>query len=175
MKTFLLPDLGEGLNEVEIVTWHVQEGDRVVADQPLVSVETDKAVVEVPSPHSGTVVALHGKPGDIMRTGEPLAEFDLGAVHKDRGTVVGVMPEAGAPKPAEESPQAAGRTSGKAMPAVRALARKLGVDLSGVDATGADGSITADDVTRRAAAWRAAGHGAQDESVPCRDRSGFDP
>ena len=84
MKTFLLPDLGEGLSEVEIVTWHVHEGDRVVADQPLVSVETDKAVVEVPSPHSGTVVTLHGKPGDIVRTGEPLAEFELGQSHACR-------------------------------------------------------------------------------------------
>jgi 2-oxoisovalerate dehydrogenase E2 component (dihydrolipoyl transacylase) len=55
MKTFLLPDLGEGLHEVEIVDWHVSEGDHVVAEQPLVSVETDKAVVEVPSPYSGTI------------------------------------------------------------------------------------------------------------------------
>jgi pyruvate dehydrogenase E2 component (dihydrolipoamide acetyltransferase) len=148
MKTFLLPDLGEGLSEVEIVNWHVQEGDRVVADQPLVSVETDKAVVEVPSPHSGTVVALHGKPGDIIRTGEPLAEFDLGAVHADKGTVVGRMPEAGAPERRDDSAPPAARTSAKAMPAVRALARKLGVDLSAVDGTGPDGSITAEDVQR---------------------------
>ncbi len=56
MRTFKLPDLGEGLSEAEIVNWHVSAGDRVVADQPLVSVETDKAVVEVPSP-------LHGHGG----------------------------------------------------------------------------------------------------------------
>src|SRR5439155_10118384 len=55
MRQFLLPDLGEGLEEAEIVTWHVNEGDRVVIDQPLVSVETDKAVVEVPSPWSGQI------------------------------------------------------------------------------------------------------------------------
>ena len=66
MRTFKLPDLGEGLSEAEIVNWHVSAGDRVVADQPLVSVETDKAVVEVPSPYSGTVVALHAKAGDIV-------------------------------------------------------------------------------------------------------------
>jgi pyruvate dehydrogenase E2 component (dihydrolipoamide acetyltransferase) len=148
MKTFLLPDLGEGLSEVEIVTWHVHEGDRVVADQPLVSVETDKAVVEVPSPHSGTVVTLHGKPGDIVRTGEPLAEFDLGAKREDSGTVVGRMPEARLAKGPEERAPAMGRPSAKAMPAVRALARKLGIDLSAVDATGSDGSITMDDVKR---------------------------
>ena len=55
MRQFLLPDLGEGLEEAEIVSWHVVEGDNVVVDQPLVSVETDKAVVEVPSPRSGRV------------------------------------------------------------------------------------------------------------------------
>ena len=60
MKTFNLPDLGEGLQEAEIVSWHVSPGDRVVADQPLVALETDKAVVEVPSPHSGRVVELFG-------------------------------------------------------------------------------------------------------------------
>ena len=59
MKTFNLPDLGEGLHEVEIVNWHVSVGDNVVVDQPLVAVETDKAVVEVPSPYSGRIAALH--------------------------------------------------------------------------------------------------------------------
>ncbi len=122
----------------------------MVADQPLVSVETDKAVVEVPSPHSGTVVALHGKPGDIIRTGEPLAEFDLGAVREDKGTVVGRMPEAGVARKLEEPAPAVGRPSAKVIPAVRALARKLGVDLSAVDATGLNGSITAEDVQRYA-------------------------
>lgn len=60
MRQFLLPDLGEGLEEAEIVTWHVNEGDHVVTDQPLVSVETDKAVVEVPSPQSGRIAHLFG-------------------------------------------------------------------------------------------------------------------
>ena len=58
---FRLPDLGEGLQEAEIVTWHVGVGDHVVTDQPLVSIETDKAVVEVPSPQSGHIAALHAK------------------------------------------------------------------------------------------------------------------
>ena len=58
MSTFVLPDLGEGLQEAELVAWHVAEGDHVVADQPLVSVETEKAVVEVPSPQSGRIARL---------------------------------------------------------------------------------------------------------------------
>ena len=65
MTTFNLPDLGEGLQEAEIIAWQVGVGDHVVADQPLVSVETDKAVVEVPSPGAGRIAALRGAPGDI--------------------------------------------------------------------------------------------------------------
>jgi len=151
MKTFNLPDLGEGLHEVEIINWHVSVGDNVVVDQPLVSVETDKAVVEVPSPYSGRVAALHGKTGDIVPIGQKLAEFDDGAAQaQDRGTVVGTMPAADA-RGCENGQRE--RVSGarvKAMPAVRALARKLGVDLVAVDPTGADGMITADDVKRYA-------------------------
>ncbi len=76
MTTFRLPDLGEGLREAEIVTWQVSEGDHIVADQPLVSVETEKAVVEIPSPQSGRVTKLHGQPGDIVLVGHPLVEYD---------------------------------------------------------------------------------------------------
>jgi pyruvate dehydrogenase E2 component (dihydrolipoamide acetyltransferase) len=152
MKSFSLPDLGEGLHEVEIVNWHVSVGDNVVADQPLVSVETDKAVVEVPSPYSGRVAALHGKPGDIIPIGTKLAEFDDGAAQKqeDRGTVVGMMPEAETRASDAEQRERVSGARVKAIPAVRALARKLGVDLIAVDPSGPDGMITADDVKRYA-------------------------
>ena len=66
MKTFNLPDLGEGLQEAEIVTWHVDEGDEIKTDQPMLSVETAKAVVEVPSPYSGRVARLHAAEGDLV-------------------------------------------------------------------------------------------------------------
>jgi 2-oxoisovalerate dehydrogenase E2 component (dihydrolipoyl transacylase) len=157
MRTFNLPDLGEGLSEAEIVTWHASAGDRVVTDQPLVSVETDKAVVEVPSPYSGTLVALHAAAGDIIRIGSPLADFDDSGAREDKGTVVGSVPpaETAVAQPAERE---AGHEAGvRAMPAVRALARKLGVDLVGVDATGPGGSVTADDVKRYASAMSKAG------------------
>jgi 2-oxoisovalerate dehydrogenase E2 component (dihydrolipoyl transacylase) len=153
MKTFNLPDLGEGLHEVEIINWHVSVGDNVVVDQPLVSVETDKAVVEVPSPYSGRIAALHGKPGEIVPIGQKLAEFDDGAVaQEDRGTVVGVMPTAEARSGESEQRERVSGARVKAIPAVRALARKLGVDLIAVDPSGPDGSITADDVKRYASA-----------------------
>jgi pyruvate dehydrogenase E2 component (dihydrolipoamide acetyltransferase) len=72
MPAFLLPDLGEGLTEAEIVTWRVQAGDVVAVDQTVVEVETAKAVVEVPVPFAGRVAALHGQPGDVVAVGAPL-------------------------------------------------------------------------------------------------------
>ena len=90
MRQFMLPDLGEGLEEAEIVTWHVNEGDHVVTDQPLVSVETDKAVVEVPSPWSGRIARVFGNKGDLVKVGAPLVEFAEGA-EQDTGTVVGQL------------------------------------------------------------------------------------
>ena len=79
MTTFHLPDLGEGLQEAEIVSWHVKEGDAVQVDQPMVSVETAKAVVEVPSPYTGIITRLLAKAGDTVATDEALVIFNLGA------------------------------------------------------------------------------------------------
>ncbi len=77
-EVFLLPDVGEGLVEAEIVTWKVKEGDVVTLNQPLVDIETAKATVELPSPYAGTVVKLHGNPGDLMEVHKPLITFDVG-------------------------------------------------------------------------------------------------
>ena len=134
MKTFTLPDLGEGLADAEIVSWHVSAGDRVVADQPLVSVETEKAVVEVPAPWSGTVAKLHAIPGDVIKIGAPLADFDMEGAREDAGAVVGELPK-----------------GTKAAPAVRKLAQELGVDLGSVTGTGPGGTVTRKDVEAAAA------------------------
>jgi pyruvate dehydrogenase E2 component (dihydrolipoamide acetyltransferase) len=77
-EIFLLPDVGEGLVEAEIVTWKVNVGDTVTLNQPLVDIETAKATVELPSPYEGTVVALHGNVGDVMEVHKPLITFDVG-------------------------------------------------------------------------------------------------
>jgi 2-oxoisovalerate dehydrogenase E2 component (dihydrolipoyl transacylase) len=79
IKTFYLPDLGEGLPDAEIVEWHVQVGDVAILDKPLVSMETAKAVVEIPSPFSGKVIKLAGKAGDVVLTGAALIEIELDA------------------------------------------------------------------------------------------------
>jgi pyruvate dehydrogenase E2 component (dihydrolipoamide acetyltransferase) len=153
MTVFKLPDLGEGLQEAEIVAWHVGAGDHVVADQPLVSVETEKAVVEVPSPQSGRIAKLHGAVGDILKIGAPLVEFE-GGQRADSGTVVGAIPaerkEAKShARQRETTPAGAGAV--KASPAVRALAERLGVRLADVAPTGPGGSITQADVEQAAA------------------------
>jgi 2-oxoisovalerate dehydrogenase E2 component (dihydrolipoyl transacylase) len=148
MRQFLLPDLGEGLGEAEIVAWHVTEGDHVVADQPLVSVETDKAVVELPSPRSGRVARLLGAKGDLVKVGAPLVEFAEGP-QADAGTVVGELDREDEKQEAPRAPSEPVRArSLQVVPAVRALARKLDVDLNLVHASGPDGTITRADVER---------------------------
>ncbi len=157
MTTFKLPDLGEGLQDAEIVSWHVGPGDHVVADQPLVSVETDKAVVEIPSPQAGRIAKVFGAAGDIVKIGAPLVEFESAAA-EDKGTVVGTIAAEEKPKPApKEAPASAAKPGVKAAPAVRALAKRLGVDLSHVAASGPEGAVLASDVERAAAAIGAAG------------------
>lgn len=138
-STFQLPDLGEGLTEAEIVAWHVNVGDRVVADQPLLSVETDKAIVEIPSPRAGIVASLHCAPGERIAVGDALLEFAETAT--DTGAIVGRIPS-------KDS------VAIKASPAVRRLARDRAVDLGRVAGTGPNGTILTADVERAAAGSR---------------------
>src|ERR1700687_2385605 len=147
MGTFKLPDLGESLAEPEILEWHVKPGDHVVVDQPMVSVETAKAVVEVPVPFSGTVTALHGAVGDVLATGSPLIDFDS-------GTVVGSMPWTSDEEFVDlglvATPTARDATRSRALPVARALAKRLGLDLGAIEGSGSDGLIRLDDVLARA-------------------------
>ena len=171
MTTFNLPDLGEGLPEAEIVSWHVAEGDTVKTDDLLVSVETAKAVVEVPSPHTGIIARLYAKEGDIVETGAPLVDFDeVGAsvakpapkkteTAADSGTVVGNVPSGG--EVVAETAIAGGsrrRKQGriKATPAVRTQAKRLGIDLSTITPTGKNGQITQADLSNAQGAGSAA-------------------
>jgi 2-oxoisovalerate dehydrogenase E2 component (dihydrolipoyl transacylase) len=155
MRQFTLPDLGEGLEEAEIVSWYVNEGDHVVVDQPLVSVETDKAVVEVPSPRSGRIGRLFGGKGDLVKVGAPLVEFADGA-EEDTGTVVGEL-DRGEQRPGGAPAVAAPTRTLQVLPAIRALARKLDVDLNAVQASGPGGTITRADVERAAKSLAEAG------------------
>ena len=155
MKTFCLPDLGEGLQEAEVVSWHVNAGDRVVEDQPLVSVETDKAVVDIPSPWSGRVVELFVAPGDMLAIGAPLARFDIDGGHADAGAIVGTLPQvARETAPVEQAAPVVAGERVKAVPAARRRAGQLGIELSAVAGNGPDGTITLADVEAASANGR---------------------
>jgi 2-oxoisovalerate dehydrogenase E2 component (dihydrolipoyl transacylase) len=150
MPAFLLPDLGEGLTEAEIVTWHVQTGDTVTVDQPIVEVETAKAMVEVPVPFAGRVTALHGQPGDVVAVGEPLLTVDTaesGNVLVGYGTSSGHRRRHRATRSSSDSsvPPRNGRLP-VASPLIRQLARSAGVDLTTIRGSGRGGLITRQDV-----------------------------
>ena len=232
ISIFLLPDLGEGLTEADVVEWYVAEGERVALDQPVVALESAKAVVDIPSPIAGRVHRHCAQPGETIATGAPLVEFetDAGVAANgsgdmtDSGTAAAAAPglshadaslspdastaasgarpsppqreEPPSTKPSSELPHTAGfgrraapaveplpqanlgdlraparpiepRTSGapnriNTMPAARAKARSLGVDLASVTGTGPDGRIRVTDVERAAAQ---AGSGAWGEPL----------
>ena len=146
MPAFLLPDLGEGLTEAEIVAWHVRAGDTVTVDQRVAEVETAKAVVEVPVPFAGRVTELHGTVGDVVAVGAPLITVEAAA---ESGSVLigyGTSPARGRRRRAGgASPPPGGRVA-VASPLIRRLARNAGVDLTVIRGSGRDGLITRHDV-----------------------------
>jgi len=159
MNIFKLPDLGEGLTEVEIVEWLIKEGDIVELDQPIASVETAKAIVEIPSPQQGKIYKLYGDVEDIINVGDPFVEFEgeskandtptpEAETRSDTGTVAGEIEVSNEVK--NDKATAVGASGGalKATPAVRALARRLDVDLSVVTPSGPNDTITAADIQR---------------------------
>lgn len=180
---FLLPDLGEGLAEAELISWKVKAGDAVRESQTLAEMQTDKALVEVPSPWAGTVSEICGKPGDIIKVGAVLVRYGVKAAGgaapaasapatsngsggaclssqvaagapgatEDQGTVVGTMSGTltVSDRFARRAPeQEAVVRDGKALatPAVRRIARELGVDIQRVPGTGRNGRVTATDL-----------------------------
>jgi pyruvate dehydrogenase E2 component (dihydrolipoamide acetyltransferase) len=153
MNTFNLPDLGEGLPDAEINEWFVKVGDTVTVDQPLVSMETAKAVVEVPSPESGVVAQLFGEKGDIIKTGAPLCAFeDDKKATADAGTVVGNILSSDETISEDfivggNNTRQAGRA--KATPKVRAYARKLNINLNDVKGTGPNGMVLLEDIDKQ--------------------------
>jgi pyruvate dehydrogenase E2 component (dihydrolipoamide acetyltransferase) len=151
---FNFPDVGEGIHEGQVVEWLVAEGDAVEEDQPLLKVETDKAVVELPSPRAGRVLKLHAAADTTIHVGDPLVT--IGAAGEE-------VPEGSAPaSAASQVAESDGRTAAAepaavvaarrplATPRTRARARKLGVNLQNVRGTGPGGRITDDDVERAA-------------------------
>jgi len=146
VQQFRFPDVGEGITEGEIVRWLVKEGDEVKADEALAEIETDKAVVEMPSPYAGTVLKLHFKEKDLIKVGQVLVTVgEKGEVVPETAPSPAGMPAARPAAPVQAA--APGRTSEVlATPKVRALAKELGIDINAVPGTGPGGRVTEEDV-----------------------------
>lgn len=206
-NVFILPDLGEGVHEAELIKWRVKVGDSVSEHDILADMETDKAVVEVPSPRSGTIAQLHGDEGQILHVGNPLVTYvpDAGAAKKPASEAQpkpakAAKPDNGAP-PSSVAPAAApsrnvvehipepeertedagtvvGQMSGDAMareagkalatPAVRRLARELGVDIDAIVGTGIGGRVLEKDVRGAAGTPKPARSAASVAPAPAR-------
>lgn len=206
-REFVLPDLGEGLEDAEVVAWRVAEGDRVELNQTLVEVNTAKALVEIPAPWEGVVARLHAAEGDVVKVGSVLVSIDVGGA-EDASPASSAAPGASAAAEAQQASQEVGEAAAEraseaaaadgerssdgrprrrpvlvgygveeedeppsgsgvrstatgarerragpvpASPPVRRLAKELGVDLAAIDATGAGGRVTREDVERAAA------------------------
>jgi len=164
---FKLPDIGEGLEEGEIIKWLVKEGDSVESDQNIVQIETDKAVADLPSPVSGTILKIHHKEGETVKVGEVLVT--IGDKGEKVATKISAKKAAPAPapmpKPSATAPAVKEKDAGvemkphaetmkgeaatekvQAAPAIRKLARDLKIDLASVKGSGAGGKIVKSDL-----------------------------
>src|SRR5688572_21698532 len=141
---FKLPDVGEGIAEAEISQWHVAVGDRILEDQPMVDMTTDKAIVEIPAPASGTVLSLHGSVGDKVAVGSELVVIETETETKPE-TKTETKTEAKTETKTEAKTAVAAaplRDKVLASPAVRQRARQLGIELHQVQGASPDGRVT---------------------------------
>jgi pyruvate/2-oxoglutarate dehydrogenase complex dihydrolipoamide acyltransferase (E2) component len=168
-RDFKLPDIGEGLTEAEIVRWLVAEGDTVESDQPLVEVETDKAVVEIPSPYAGLVLKLGGAEGEVIEVGQVLVvigeagetaesepqaqpaspkpdQVPMGRTATEASPIVGTLSEQAEMIESSATESEEHALEVKALPIVRKLARENEIDLTEITGTGPHGRITREDV-----------------------------
>ncbi len=168
---FNFPDLGEGLEEGTILEWYVNEGDQVKVGDPVVQMETDKVVADIPSPKKGVITALHGNPGDVIQVGAPLMEIEVDGVGiassevrhsstepvvegEDAAAVVGTMEVAGNEAPLASSSEGLRSERGQseperkalATPVARALAKEMGIDINRVPGSGPSGRVKREDI-----------------------------
>ncbi len=158
IEEFRLPDVGEGVAEGELVEWHVEPGDEVSEDQIVAEVETDKALVEVPSPYNGTVAELLAEEGEVVPVGDVIITFEVPGEEEPGEETAEPEPEPESASESEPEPETGTDTPAGndvehapdarvfAPPSVRRLARELGVDLAAVDGSGPGGRITEGDV-----------------------------
>jgi pyruvate/2-oxoglutarate dehydrogenase complex dihydrolipoamide acyltransferase (E2) component len=159
---FRLPDIGEGLTEAVIASWAIKVGDVISEDDPLCEIETDKALVEITAPCSGTILSLRGEPGETLKVGTVVTVFETdklpaGAAHPEHGdaaadavaaSALGETTLPDAPASVTTGPATAVRHDVRATPATRHYAREQNIDLNHVVGTGPNGRVLQHDVAR---------------------------
>ncbi|MDH2436181.1 dihydrolipoyllysine-residue acetyltransferase [Pokkaliibacter sp. MBI-7] len=154
IKDFILPDIGEGIVETELVEWLVKEGDLVEEDQPVADVMTDKALVQIPAMDSGRIVRLYYQQGDIARVHSPLYAIEVSGEHPPHvHTIAQLKPQTSVTSSTAAQPAAlhgapAGQGKALASPAVRRIAREMSLDLSRVTGSGKNGRVLKEDLLR---------------------------
>ncbi len=156
IREFKFPDVGEGITEGELVEWLVKEGDTVKQDQALAKVETDKALIDLPSPQEGIILKLHVKSGNVIKVGQVLVTLGnkgdpVPLANEEKHDSLGVVGQLEVsdkilPLPTRETTRQSSSPRIKALPAVRALAEEKGIDLATITPTGSQGQITRQDV-----------------------------
>jgi pyruvate dehydrogenase E2 component (dihydrolipoamide acetyltransferase) len=189
---FNFPDIGEGLDEGNILEWYVVKGQTVNSGDALLKMETDKVVTDIPSPYSGTVVAIYGKAGETVKVGEPLLEIESDIsgqtateqVKEEGAGVVGTLEVAGsnAYLPASEEGVISEKTvenkhvkKALATPVARAMAKELGIDIDLVNGTGPGGRVTTQDVQRYFESSKSVLDKQKNVTVPAGDRVTIEP
>tara|TARA_R110002167_G_scaffold6671_13_gene31441 strand:- start:11005 stop:12642 length:1638 start_codon:yes stop_codon:yes gene_type:complete len=151
---FILPDIGEGIIECEVVEWLVAEGDRLEEDQPVVDVMTDKALVQIPAPRAGVVTKLYFAQGEVAKVHGPLfallPDDAVAAVPTAQASAAAEVSQSAAPAPSSSIAQPLASPSGKALasPAVRRIAREFELDISQVPGSGKNGRVFKEDILR---------------------------
>jgi len=171
---FKFPDIGEGLDEGTIAEWYVEKGHKIVSGQPMVKMETDKVVTDIPSPKTGTIAAIYGKVGETIHVGNPLVEIEIEGIEgnaaieeaktdlttepiEEGASVVGTMEVAGnaAFLPAgdegmEQTEKRSEKTLRKALatPVARNMAKELNLDINEIQGTGPGGRVTTSDIKK---------------------------
>ena len=162
-KDFILPDIGEGIVECEVIEWKVKEGDIIVEDQIIVDVSTDKAIVEIPSMYNGRVTQLYYSEGDIAKVQQPLFALEVESTEGSRGEKADAaetaIVETSAPTVATTTADLPFSSKVLTTPAVRKMAREHELDLSSINGSGKQGRVLKEDVLGFLAEGRGASYG----------------
>merc|ERR1712166_832069 len=146
VKPFNLADIGEGIAEVEVLQWYVNEGDEVSMFDKICEVQSDKATVDISSKYDGVITTIHYEVGDMAAVGSPLIDIRLAEGEDDEEESAPAQSSTPAPAPAAAAPVPSGKHKALAVPAVRRIAMENGIDITTVPGSGKDGRVMKQDI-----------------------------